>query len=74
MQNERELKAMYNNAKRAARVCLSDEETFSPVYVQIAVDRMMRVITEAAAPQHLDSTTEAATSNLVVIDTNPCRE
>jgi hypothetical protein len=70
MKNEREFNAVYNNAKRAARVCLSERECYSPVYVMIAMDRMYQAISEAAAPYHLEDDTAAP--HLVVIDTNPC--
>jgi hypothetical protein len=76
MEKELQFQATYANAKRAARVCLSNPESFSPVYVQVAVDRMRRAITEAAVSHHLEAgnAIETATSDLVVIDTNPCRE
>lgn len=73
MEKELQFQATYANAKRAARVCLSNPESFSPVYVQVAVDRMRRAITEAAVSP-AGNAIETATSDLVVIDTNPCRE
>ncbi len=48
--SEKNAQVEYNNARRAAELCLSDPDDFSPVYLQVASSRMLHAISRMAAP------------------------